>query len=141
MWLECLSVGVLLGSSIVPKSCCMPNKPDILVFFYITSSAPSAPRLLRVVDSASCQLDWLPPASPNGAVTYTVQYQTSSGGSFMNVATGLTTTHHTAVNLPFGTSVTLRVRAVNSAGMSDSNTTELQGMYGFVIFRVRKFCT
>ena len=107
----------------------MPNKPDILVFFYITSSAPSVPRLLRVVDSTSCQLDWLPPASPNGAVTYIVQYQTTSGGIFMNVATGLTTTHHTAVNLPSGNRVTLRVRVANGAGMSDSNTAVLQGTY------------
>ena len=84
--------------------------------------------MFQVVDSTSCQLDWLPPASPNGAVTYTVQYQTSSGGSFMDVATGLTSTDYTAVNLPSGTSVTLRVRAVNSAGMSDSNTAVLQGM-------------
>ena len=119
----------------------MSNKSDFLMFFSIPSSAPSAPRLLRVVNSTTCQLDWLPPASPNGAVTYTVQYQTSSGGSFMNVATGLTATHHTAVNLPSGTSVTLRVRAANSAGMSDSNTAVLQGMYGFVICHMCKCCT
>ena len=119
----------------------MSSNPDVLVFFSIPSSAPSVPRLLRVVNSASCQLDWLPPASPNGAVTYTVQYQTSSGGSFMDVSTGLTANHHTAVNLPSGTSVTLRVRAVNSAGMSDSNTTELQGVYGLVICRACKCYT
>jgi hypothetical protein len=55
-------------------------------------AAPSPPQMFRIVDFTSCQLDWLPPASPNGPVMYTVQYQTSSGGSFMDVATGLTTT-------------------------------------------------
>ena len=94
---------------------------------YFTSPAPTAPRLLRVVDSSSCQLDWLPPAQPNGAVTYTVQYQTS--GSFMDLTTGLTTTHHSAVDLPSGTSVTVRVQAVNTAGTSTSNNVVLQGLY------------
>ena len=98
-----------------------------LPVLYFTSPAPTAPRLLRVVDSSSCQLDWLPPAQPNGAVTYTVQYQTS--GSFMDLTTGLTTTHHSAVNLPSGTSVTVRVQAVNTAGTSTSNTVVLQGLY------------
>ena len=116
----------------------MSSNPDALVFFSIPSLAPSVPRLLRVVDSTSCQLDWLPPASPNGAVTYTVQYQTNGVGGFMDVATGLNPTHHTAVNLPSGTNVTLRVTAVNSAGMSDSNTVELQGVYGLVICHVCK---
>ena len=97
-----------------------------LPVLYFTSPAPTAPRLLRVVDSSSCQLDWLPPAQPNGAVTYTVQYQTS--GSFMNLTTGLTTTHHSAVNLPSGTSA-VRVQAVNTAGTSTSNTFVLQGLY------------
>ena len=94
---------------------------------YFTSPAPTAPRLLRVVDSSSCQLDWLPPSQPNGAVTYTVQYRTS--GSFMDLTTGLTTTHYSAVNLPSGTSVTVRVQAVNTAGTSTSNTVVLQGLY------------
>ena len=98
-----------------------------LPVLYFTSPAPTAPRLLRVVDSSSCQLDWLPPGQPNGAVTYTVQYQTS--GSFMDSTTGLTTTHHSAVNLPSGTSVTVRVQAVNSAGTSTSNTVVLQGLH------------
>ena len=98
-----------------------------LPVLYFTSPAPTAPRLLRVVDPSSCQLEWLPPAQPNGAVTYTVQYQTS--GSFMDLTTGLTTTHHSAVNLPSGTSVTVRVQAVNTAGTSTSNTVVLQGLY------------
>ena len=100
-----------------------------LPVLYFTSPAPTAPRLLRVVDSSSCQLDWLPTAQSNGAVTYTVQYQTS--GSFMDLTTGLTTTHHSAVNLPSGTSVTVRVQAVNTAGFgtSTSNTVVLQGLY------------
>ena len=98
-----------------------------LPVLYFTSPAPTAPRLLRVVDSSSCQLDWLPPGQPNGAVTYTVQYQTS--GSFMDLTTGLTTTHHSAVNLISGTNVTVRVQAVNTAGTSTSNTTVLQGLY------------
>ena len=99
----------------------------MLPVLYFTSPAPTAPRLLRVVDSSSCQLDWLPPAQPNGAVTYTVQYQTS--GSFMDLTTGLNTTHHSAVNLPSGTSVTVRVQAVNTAERSTSNTVVLQGLY------------
>ena len=94
-----------------------------LLVLYFTSPAPSAPRLLRVVDS-SCQFDWLPPAQPNGAVTYTV-YQTS--GSFIDLTHGLTTTHH-SVDLPSGTSVTVRVQAVNTAGTSTSNNVVLQGM-------------
>ena len=102
-------------------------------FLSIPSSAPSAPRLLRVVDSTSCQLDWLPPISPNGALTYTVQHQLSFGGSFMNVATGLTVTHNAAVDLPSGDRVTLRVRAVNGAGIRDSDTIELQGMYAWCV--------
>ena len=99
----------------------------MLPVLYFTSPAPTVPRLLRVVDSSSCQLDWLPPAQPNGAVTYTVQYQTS--GSFMDLTTGLTTTHHSAVNLLSGTSVIVRVQAVNTAGTSTSNTVVLQGLY------------
>ena len=47
----------------------------------------------------------------------------------MDLTTGLTTTHHSAVNLPSGTSVTVRVQAVNSAGTSTSNTVVLQGLY------------
>ena len=34
-----------------------------------------------------------------------------------------------AVNLPSGTSVTVRVQAVNTAGISTSNTVVLQGLY------------
>ena len=98
-----------------------------ILVLYFTSPAPTAPRLLRVVDSSSCQSDWLPPSQPNGAVTYTVQYQTS--GSFMDLTTGLTTTHHSVVNLPSGTSVTVRVQAVNTAGTSTSNTIALPSMY------------
>ena len=42
---------------------------------------------------------------------------------------GLTTTHHSAVNLPSGTSVTVRVQAVNTAGTNTSNTVVLRGRY------------
>ena len=47
----------------------------------------------------------------------------------MALTTGLTTTHHSAVNLPSGTSVTVRVQAVNTAGTSTSNSVVLQGLY------------
>ena len=46
----------------------------------------------------------------------------------MDLTTGLTTTHHSAVNLPSGTNVTVRVQAVNTAGTSTSNTVVLQGL-------------
>ena len=51
----------------------------------------------------------------------------------MNVATGLTVTHNAAVDLPSGDRVTLRVRAVNGAGIRDSDTIELQGMYAWCV--------
>ena len=47
----------------------------------------------------------------------------------MDLTAGLTNTHHSAVNLPSGTSVTVRVQAVNTAGTNTSNTVVLQGMY------------
>ena len=47
----------------------------------------------------------------------------------MDLTTGLTTTHHSAVNLPFGTSVAVRVQAVNTAGTITSNTVVLQGIH------------
>ena len=46
----------------------------------------------------------------------------------MDLTTGLTTTHHSAVNLPSDTSA-VRVQAVNTAGTSTSNTVVLQGLY------------
>ena len=45
----------------------------------------------------------------------------------MDLTTGLTTTHHLAVNLPPGSSV-VRVQAVNTAGTNTSNTVVLQGL-------------
>ena len=64
------------------------------------------------------ELNWLPPTEPNGEVRYVVEYKREDSGSWTSASTTSDSTHYNLTGLHSGTSYTIRVVAVNSAGMS-----------------------
>jgi hypothetical protein len=96
------------SSSVTPTAGTPPNAP--------TSLAATA-------GNAQLALTWTAPSAPgSSAITgYTVEY-TPSGGSAATVDTGSTATSYTLTGLTNGTSYSVRVRAVSSAGNGDYST-------------------
>lgn len=79
---------------------------------------PTAPRdLTLVMGMDKVELDWLPPATPNGSVTYTVQ-QTLGGP-----ITGITNTNNPVTNQPPGTRVNFTVVAVTNVDSSPESNS------------------
>ena len=87
-----------------------------LMYLYIP--APTAPRYLTLVTGGQdvVELDWLPPKTPNGDVTYTVRQD--GGGSLM---AGIMDTNFSVAGQPPGINVTFRVVAVTTANTSQES--------------------
>jgi endoglucanase len=85
-------------------------------------TVPSAPtNLAAVAGNAQVALSWSP---SSGATSYTLRRSTTSGGSYSDVATGITSSSYTNTGLTNGTTYYYVVAAVNSAGTSaNSNQT------------------
>ena len=69
------------------------------------------------------ELNWLPPAEPNGEVHYVVEYKREDSGNWTSVNTTSDSTHYNLTGLHGGTNYTIRVVAVNSAGRSPTMPT------------------
>ncbi|NBC70852.1 hypothetical protein GT003_17775 [Paenibacillus sacheonensis] len=77
-------------------------------------TVPSAPTGLTATGgNAQASLSW---SAVSGATSYNVKRSTTSGGSYTNVATGVTSTSYTNTGLTNGTTYYYVVSAVNSAG-------------------------
>jgi fibronectin type 3 domain-containing protein len=81
-----------------------------------TVTIPAAPtNLTAAAGNAQVSLSW---TASSGATSYTVKRATSSGGTYTNVATGVTSTSYTNTGLSNGTTYYYVVAAVNTAGSS-----------------------
>lgn len=81
-----------------------------------TPTAPAAPTgLTATAGNAQVSLSW---TASSGATSYTVKRATTSGGTYTNVATNVTSTSYTNTGLTNGTTYYYVVSAANSAGAS-----------------------
>ena len=94
------------------------------------TSAPTAPRHLTVVRSASTSVDlnWFPPHHPNGVIHYEIEYSTNE--SFVDsicttINTASNSTYHTVPDVPKFPRHYFRVVAVNSAGVGRSLSSNM----------------
>ncbi|WP_127531673.1 endo-1,4-beta-xylanase [Paenibacillus kobensis] len=79
-------------------------------------TVPAAPTgLTATAGNAQVALSW---AASSGATSYTVKRATTSGGTYTNVATNVTTTSYTDTGVTNGTTYYYVVSASNSAGSS-----------------------
>ena len=69
------------------------------------------------------ELNWLPPTEPNGEVHYVVEYKREDSGNWTSVNTTSDSTLYNLTGLHSGTSYTIRVVAVNSAGRAPITPT------------------
>jgi fibronectin type 3 domain-containing protein len=84
-----------------------------------TIQVPLAPtNLTATAGNAQISLSW---TAATGATSYTIKRSTTSGGSYVNVATGITATNYTNTGLTNGTTYYYVVSAVNSAGASGNS--------------------
>jgi len=72
------------------------------------------------------ELNWLPPAEPNGEVHYVVEYKREDSGSWTSVNTASDSTHYTLTGLHRGTNYTIRVVAVKNANRKESMPMKLK---------------
>ncbi len=83
------------------------------------------------------ELNWLPPSEPNGEVHYVVEYKREDSGNWTSVNTTSGSTHYNVTGLHSGTSYTIRVVTVNSAGRStitrSTSTTATYEIAGVVV--------
>lgn len=80
---------------------------------------PAAPAgLTAMAGNAQVALSW---TASSGATSYTVKRSTTSGGTYTNVATGVTSTSYTNTGLTNGTTYYYVVSATNSAGTSGNS--------------------
>jgi hypothetical protein len=86
-----------------------------------TGLAPSAPQDLTATSVSASRIDLSWNASPE-AVSYNVKRSTTSGGSYANIATGVTATGYSDTVLVEGTPYYYVVTAVNPNGESDNST-------------------
>jgi hypothetical protein len=83
------------------------------------SSVPSTPTgLTAAAGNAQAALSW---NVSSGATSYTVKRATTSGGSYTNVATGVTATNYVNTGLTNGTTYYYVVSAINSIGQSSNS--------------------
>ena len=83
---------------------------------------PTAPRnLTLVMNMDDVELNWLPPLTPNGAVTYTVQ-RTDGGDSTVN-ETETTGTSYPLTNQPPSTGFSFTVEASTTNGTSPESNS------------------
>jgi endoglucanase len=86
---------------------------------FTTTSNPTVPatptNLVATAGNAQVALSW---TASTGATSYTVRRATTSGGTYADVATGVTSTNYTNTGLTNGTAYYYVVSAVNSAGSS-----------------------
>ncbi|WEK54900.1 MAG: cellulase family glycosylhydrolase [Candidatus Cohnella colombiensis] len=89
------------------------------------TTIPAAPTgLTATVGNAQVSLSW---TASTGATSYTVKRAATSGGTYTNVATGVTSTSYTNTGLTNGTTYYYVVSATNSAGTS-GNSTQVSAM-------------
>ena len=82
-------------------------------------SSPGEVRITRVFQDG-IELNWLPPAEPNGEVLHYVIYYTPEGDTEQNDSTGSNLTHYNLTGLERNRVYTnIAVQAVNSVEMSD----------------------
>ncbi|WEK54903.1 MAG: cellulose binding domain-containing protein [Candidatus Cohnella colombiensis] len=84
-----------------------------------TTQVPAAPTgVTATAGNAQVALSW---TASSGATSYTVKRATTSGGTYTNVATGVTATSYTNTGLTNGTTYYYVVSASNSAGSSGNS--------------------
>jgi glucosylceramidase len=84
-----------------------------------TAQVPAAPtNLVATPGNAQASLSW---TASSGANSYTVRRSTTSGGSYSDVATGVTATSYTNTGLTNGTTYYYVVVALNAAGTSGNS--------------------
>jgi endoglucanase len=92
-------------------------------FTFTTTSNPTIPaaptNLVATAGNTQVALTW---TASTGATSYTVKRATTSGGTYTNVATGVTSTSYTNTGLTNGTTYYYVVSAVNSAGSSANSS-------------------
>ena len=95
-----------------PSKYCLPSCP----------ADPSPPRNVTItrVFREGVELNWLPSTEPNGEVHYVIEYKREDSGSWTSVNTTSDSTHYNLTGLHSGTNYTIRVVAVNSAGLHKS---------------------
>lgn len=102
---------------------CLKSEESCNVIEYLRVSpypaVPTAPRSLTLVMGmmGEVELDWLPPETPNGDVTYTVRKDEGDD------ATGLRDTSYPVTNQPSGTAVSFTVVAVTNNGTSQESNS------------------
>ena len=91
----------------------------------LTHTVPSPPRNVTItrVFQDGVELNWLPPTEPNGEVHYVVEYKREDSGNWTSVNTASDSSHYNLTGLHSGTSYTIRVVAVNSAGRAPITPT------------------
>ncbi len=81
--------------------------------------APAAPtNLTATAGNAQITLSW---SASSGAASYTIRRSSTSGGSYTDIATGVTSTTYTSTELTNGTAYYFVVAAVNAAGTSGNS--------------------
>ena len=95
-------------------------------------SGSSSPRQLSVTREfgVGIELNWLPPAEPNGEVLHYVIEYTPEGDTEQSIGTGSNLTYYNLTGLERNRVYTnIAVQAVNSAGRSDRSEVITQYIY------------
>ena len=97
--------------------------------FTVYPTVPSPPRQLSVTRllEDGIELNWLPPAEPNGEVLHYVIYYTPEGSTEQLIDTGSNLTHYNLTGLERNRVYTnIAVQADNSAGRSNRSAAIAQ---------------
>ena len=92
---------------------------EVDVYGLAACFAPGAPTsLVASAGNTQASLSWM---ASSGAVSYSVNRSTTSGGPYATIVTGITTTSYTDTGLANGTTYYYVVSAVNSCGQSGNS--------------------
>ena len=101
------------------------SKLSALLHSITVPTAPQTVTITRVLQDG-VELNWLPPAEPNGEVHYVIYY-TPEGGTEQSIDTGSDLTHYNLTGLERNRVYTnIAVQAVNIIGRSERSTVIAQ---------------
>ena len=108
----------------------------IIILNIILSTGPSRPRSLTISSASSkwIELNWIPPAKPNGDIQHYMIKYTTQNGTQQKINTAKNTNYYNLTGLERKqTFYEIRLVAVNSAGGGDESEPLLIYVHGSVV--------